>query len=60
MTKKPTITDAEYRRGLKILAARPENQSGADKTWVLHLMRRLEHLFNNARHASRPKRRSLR
>jgi len=60
MNKKATITDAEYQRGLQILAAQPQNQSGADKTWVLHLMRRLERLFNNARPASRTNRRSVR
>jgi hypothetical protein len=55
MKRPRTITDREYERGLRLLARAPENQSGADKTWVLHFLRRLERLFDQARLA--PKKR---
>ena len=38
-------------KGLHILARAPENQNGADKTWVLHFLRRLERLFGQVRPA---------
>ena len=49
MSRHRTITDREYARGLHILATDPANQSGADKTWVVHFLRRLEHFFKSAR-----------
>jgi len=55
MKRRRTITYREYERGLGILAGVPENQTGADKTWVLHFLRRLERLFGQARPA--PKKR---
>jgi len=51
MKRPRTISDREYVRGLSILARAPENQAGADKTWVLHFLRRLERLFGQARPA---------
>jgi len=50
-----TLSDQDYFRGLRALADDPSNQNGADKTWVLHFLRRLERLFKNARPV--PKRR---
>jgi hypothetical protein len=47
------LTDSEYMRGLRILADAAENQTGADKTWVLHFLRRLERLFRQARPAGK-------
>jgi hypothetical protein len=53
MRPKRTITDRDYARGLDLLAAMPSNQNGADKTWVLHGLRRLERFFKNARPVAR-------
>ena len=53
MKRPQAITDREYVRGLRILARAPENQTGADKTWVLHFLRRLERLFGQARPAAK-------
>jgi hypothetical protein len=55
LMRRRVITDGEYARGLRLLANDPDNQTGADKTWVLHFLRRLERLFKNAR--LKPKRR---
>ena len=55
MSRSQKITDRQYAQGLHILACDPNNQTGADKTWVLHFLRRLERLFKNARPA--PKKR---
>jgi hypothetical protein len=49
MKRPRAITDREYLNGLRILARAPENQPGADKTWVLHFLRRLQRLFKQAR-----------
>jgi hypothetical protein len=53
MSRRHKITDREYSRGLQVLACDPSNQTGVDKTWVLHFLRRLERLFKNARPASK-------
>jgi hypothetical protein len=53
MKRRQTISDRNYARGLRILAADSNNQNGADKTWVLHFLRRLERLFKNARPVSK-------
>src|SRR6516164_6931537 len=56
MRRHRTITDREYAGELRIRAADPDNQSGADKTWVLHFLRSLERVFNNAHPAAKKRR----
>src|SRR5271170_1652266 len=41
--------DAEALALSQCLASQPFNRDGSDKTWVLHLMRRLERLVSTAR-----------
>jgi hypothetical protein len=53
MKRRQMISDQDYLQGLRALAADPSNQDGADKTWVLHFLRRLERLFKNARPLSK-------
>jgi hypothetical protein len=53
MKRRQTISNRDYFRGLRLLAADPNNQSGADKTWVLDFLRRLDRLFKNARPVSK-------
>jgi hypothetical protein len=43
------VRQAEHLELARELAALPCNQDGADKTWVLDLMRRLERLFASAK-----------
>jgi hypothetical protein len=52
MKRRQVISDRDYFQGLRALAADPNNQDGADKTWVLYFLRRLERLFKNARPVS--------
>lgn len=42
------LLTAEYRRGLERLEARPENQTGIDKTWVLDVVRASRETFAHA------------
>ncbi len=60
MKHEQTLSDQEYSRGLRLLTADPNNQNGADKTWVLHFLRRLERLFQNARPVPKRRHGSLR
>jgi hypothetical protein len=60
MKRKQTITDREYEKGLDILSAHASNQTGADKTWVLHALRRLERLFKSARLVTKKRHGSVR
>jgi len=53
MCRRQKMTDRQYARGLHALACDPSNQTGVDKTWALHFLRRLERLFKNARTASK-------
>jgi hypothetical protein len=53
MKRRQTISDRDYFRGLGVLAADANNQDGADKTWVLYFLRRVERLFKNARPLSK-------
>jgi hypothetical protein len=49
MKHRQSLSDQAYSRGLRALSDDPMNQNGADKTWVLHFLRRLERLFKHAR-----------
>jgi hypothetical protein len=49
MKRQQFLSDRDYFRGLRALADDRTNQNGADKTWVLHFLRRLERLFKHAR-----------
>jgi hypothetical protein len=56
MRRSPSETGTEIRRSqdpraadIQWLQAHPSNRDGADKTWVLALMRRLDDFFESAR-----------
>jgi hypothetical protein len=53
MKRRQMISDRDYFQGLRALATDPNNQDGADKTWVLAFLRRLERLFKNVRPVSK-------
>ena len=46
--------DEEYLANIARLEARPENQSGADKTWVGRLDRAFRDMFRRAGYIGRP------
>ena len=45
----PVTLDAEYLRALERVEALPENQSGADKTWVAEAQQQFREHFKRAR-----------
>jgi len=49
MRREPIVLSERYLRAVKQLEALPENQSGADKTWVETLMRQRSKRFPRAR-----------
>jgi hypothetical protein len=53
MKHRRSLSDQAYTRGLRALSDHPNNQSGANKTWVLHFLRKLERLFKNARQVAK-------
>ena len=46
---RPVVLSAEYLRAVKQVEALPENQDGADKTWVERVMRQSREHFAKAR-----------
>ncbi len=47
--------DDEYLALIAAVEARPDNQSGADKSWVWRLDRAFRDLFARARYVGRPR-----
>jgi hypothetical protein len=45
----PVTLDADYLRAIERVEAMPENQSGADKTWVSEAQRQFREHFRRAR-----------
>ncbi len=48
-TVRRDIFDAEYRKAIRWIESLPQNQSGADKSWVWQAMKQAEEHFDRAK-----------